>query len=71
MALDTNRLANLIMDEMESRGLAPRNPKADGKAIALYTSIAAAVVQEIQANAEVTTVVGGGSSAGSHPGTIS
>lgn len=65
MALDTNRLANLIMDEMESRGLAPRNPKADGKAIALYTSIAAAIVQEIQSNAEVP--VTGGSSAGTYP----
>lgn len=53
MALDETRLANLIMDEMETRGLAPRNPKADGKAIALYTAIAAAIVTEITGNAEV------------------
>jgi len=65
MALDETRLANLIMDEMENLGLAPRNPLADGKAIALYTAIAKAIVNEIQANAEVP--ISGGSSAGTYP----
>lgn len=65
MALDSTRLANAIMDEMEARGLAPRNPLADGKAIALYTAIAAAIVNEIQSNAQVP--VPGGSSAGTYP----
>lgn len=64
MALDETRLANLIMDRMEVNGLAPRNPLNNGVAIALYTSIAEAIVQEIQANAEV--VVTGGSSAGTY-----
>ena len=56
--MDSAVLATLIMDKMESKGLAPRNPLAGGHAIALYTAIAEAVVEHIQSSATVTDEAG-------------
>jgi hypothetical protein len=63
--MNSSALGELIMDKMEANGLQPRNPLADGKSMAIWLSVAEAVVEHIQNNAKA--VVASGSSAGQWP----
>ena len=68
MALDKDRLAAAILVIADAKGFTSSH--ALSKLPDFADAIAEAVVTEIQANAQVTTTVAGGSSAGAHPGII-
>lgn len=71
MAMTPLGLKSFIITELQNQGFAPLNPATGGEAERYIEALATAIVTYIQQNAEVTTNVAGGSSSGSHPGTIS